>query len=68
MLKTSSDDGMRRFQNIKRRHYVNDSQKLSTLSSRTCFGISVLILSEDGGPLTGNAVFISGQRFFRARF
>ncbi len=36
-----------------------------TLSSRTCFGIFVLILSEDGGPLTVNVIFtaFSGFRF-----
>ncbi|PIJ63083.1 hypothetical protein V513_03055 [Mesotoga sp. H07.pep.5.3] len=33
-----------------------------TLSSRTCFGIFVLILSEDGGPLTDNEAFSSLQR------
>ena len=33
-----------------------------TLSSRTCFGIFILILSEGGGPLTVNVAFSSDQR------
>ena len=31
MLKISLDDGMRRFQNIKRRHYVNDFSEVIDL-------------------------------------
>ena len=37
-------------------------QRSPLLSSRTCFGIFVLILSENGGPLTHNLAFSSGQR------